>query len=136
MFKEVIGQRTRLDDRVSPVIHPDSLGEELATHAVRLALDRVDAQTDSHHQAASTAGMGSSEGRSENLHSPCLRWWRRSAAKTSMALVRKSTAPSGCLHAPRPRTSFDQRVSSSSAAGRARPVATLWHASAIAGQPA
>src|ERR1035438_101961 len=58
MFKEVIGQRTRLDDRVSPVIHPDSLGEELATHAVRLALDRVDAQTHSHHQAASPPARG------------------------------------------------------------------------------
>jgi len=73
VFEHVIGQRARINDRVSPVVHPDPLGEQLTAHAVRLALDRIDAQTDPHHHASSVAGTGSNDGCAENLHSPFLR---------------------------------------------------------------
>src|SRR6266496_5502342 len=50
-----------------------------------------------------------------SLHAVCLRskscgaWFVNSRAKTCSAELRKMAAPSGCLHAPRPRTSPAQR---------------------------
>jgi hypothetical protein len=62
VLEHVIGERSLIDDGIPPVVHPDALREQLATHAVSLALDRIDAQSNPHHQPASVAGTGSSGG--------------------------------------------------------------------------
>ena len=67
------GEGSLINDGIPPVVHADALREELAAHAVRLALDRVDAQPNPHHQPASVAGMGSNGRCPEYLHEPFLR---------------------------------------------------------------
>jgi hypothetical protein len=73
VLEHIVGEGSRVDDRIAPVVHADAFRKELAAHAVRLALDRVDAQANSHHQPDSVVGMGSSGRCPENLHEPFLR---------------------------------------------------------------
>src|SRR5205085_8131667 len=92
------GNRLWIDDREAPLVELDSLGEELRAEPVALARDWIHAHA--LHQVI--AGIG----RTRRLASQRpRRWSTASRANTSSALVANPAAPSGCRHAPRPRTS-------------------------------
>src|SRR5207245_5651362 len=79
------------DDRVTPIVQADALRQQLGAKSVTVALDAVDGHV---HVC---------------LHAGCCLQWAGCVANSSenveSAERRNITAPSGCLHAPRPCTS-------------------------------
>ncbi len=104
----VFGDSGGVDDREPPVVQGDVLREQLGADAVALAGDRVDNEVIAHAHGSGT-GVGSTWrlGRRQ----PPARWSAISSAKTSSALRRKPTAPSGNRQAPRPSIMAAQRSS-------------------------
>src|SRR5258706_4565860 len=100
--RQALGYGTGSDYRVAAVVEADELWQELGAQSVAVAFDPVDRQM---HLA---------------LHAGCCLQWAgceaNSSEKVASAERRNITAPSGCLHAPRPWTSiahFSRRVMSS-----------------------
>ena len=103
-----------VDDRVAPVVERDPLREELGAEAVPVAGDRVDAERAliAHaHCTGRAATRVSAHAAASAPRVTCELVARRRRAQLST----KRAAPSGCRHAPRPRTCAVQRSS------RARP---------------
>src|SRR6266849_4956637 len=88
---EALGYRAVGDDRVAPVVQADELGQQFGAQSVTVAFDAVD-----RHMCF-------------GLHAGCCLQWAgceaNSTAKVESAERMNITAPSGCLHAPRPSTS-------------------------------
>jgi hypothetical protein len=55
MLDELLGDRAPVDDRVAPLVERDHLGQQLGTHPVGLAGDRVDLQVAAHTPALAIA---------------------------------------------------------------------------------
>src|SRR5580704_8526834 len=87
--------RTRTDDRVSPVVELDELGDQIGAHTVTIALDAVDGERDAIAHDAAAAMRATLQRRSSA-------WSMNSPAKTRSAEASSPAAPSGCRHAPRP----------------------------------
>src|SRR6266566_8461103 len=97
---EVFGDGSGGDDRIAPVVEADQLRQQFRAKPAPIAFDAVDGQ----HERLAHALRRTSR-------SSCPLCCANSFAKTSSADARNMTAPSGCLHAPRPRTSLAQRWS-------------------------
>ena len=59
---KVNGDRYRVDDRVTPVVEADELGQQLGAQPVPIARDGVDSEVAGHRQLPSVLVTGSTNG--------------------------------------------------------------------------
>src|SRR5260221_2405806 len=101
VLKKASWDRARCDDRVAPVVEAHKLREQLRAEAVSVAADAIDGEMRLRAHAMRLGCEGSAR--------QCGGWIANSSANTSSAERKSISAPSGCLHAPRPETSCDHR---------------------------
>src|SRR6266849_1827999 len=101
--QQMIGYRARRDDRVAPIVETHELREQLRAEGVSVAADAIDGELRLRAHAMRLGCEGAAR--------QCGAWFANSSANTASAERSSITAPSGCRHAPRPATSFDQRSS-------------------------
>src|SRR5580700_4614860 len=119
---EACRDRVAFDDRVTPLVQLDALGEQLRAEAVTDAVDRVHAKT--HHTRAGTAvGISSTGAAAHASQGPWRAWSSNSAANVRSAVETKWASPFGWWHAPRPGSCAVQRSRSTNAVRAALPSA-------------
>jgi len=93
---KVCVQRPVTNDRVSPFVETDHLGQDLGAVAVRVARDRVDGDPQvSHRPSPIGRGKRRRVGLRQEGHGVPRLWAATSEAKTDRALRTRATAPSG-----------------------------------------
>src|ERR1700680_2195738 len=79
VLDEIVGDGSRIEDRVAPVVQPDALGKQLGADAVRLTGDGVNPKPLFHRHPGGSTGVGRSGGSVASRDGP----WRRGGGRSS-----------------------------------------------------